>query len=45
MYEELDSMAFIGGYITVMAREPEHVKSKMLLHFQELMEDREAYGW
>ena len=45
MYEELDSIAFMNGYISVMAREPEHVKSRILLHLQELMEDGEAYGW
>ena len=44
VYKELGSMAFINGYITVMAKEPEHIKSRMLLHLQELMEDGEAYG-
>ena len=43
-YEELDSMLFVNGYNTVMAREPEHIKYMMLLHLQELMEDGEAYG-
>ena len=45
MYEELDSMTFVNGYITVMAKESEHVKSRMLVHLQELMEDGEANGW
>ena len=31
VYKELDSMTFINGYITVMAREPEHMKSRMHL--------------
>ena len=44
MYEELDSMVFVNGYITVMAREPEHIKYRVLLHPQELMEDGEAYS-
>ena len=45
MYEKLDSMPFITGYITVMARVPEHIKSRMLLHLQKLKDDGEAYGW
>ena len=45
VYEELSSMAFVNGYLTVMAREPEQVTCKMLLHLQELMEDEEAYSW
>ena len=45
VYEELDSITFINGYITMMAKEPELIKSRMLLHLQELMEHREGYGW
>ena len=45
VYEELDSMAFVNGYLTVMGRETHHVKSKMLSHLQERMEDGESYGW
>ena len=45
VYEEMGSMAFVNGYITVMAVEMDSTKVSILLHLQELMEDREAYGW
>ena len=38
-------MAFIDGYITVMNRESLPIKTLMLAHLQELMEDGERYGW
>ena len=38
-------MAFVNGYISVMAMEMEQVKVRMLSHLQEMMEDGEAYGW
>ena len=38
-------MPFVNRYIMVMARESEHVRARMLLHLQELMEDGEAYSW
>ena len=44
VYEEMDSMAFVNGYITVMAGETESTKFRMLIHLQEFMEDGEAYG-
>ena len=31
--------------LTVMAMEPDHIKAKMLIHQQELIEDSVAYGW
>ena len=37
-------MAFINGYLNVMAREMDYVKSNMLGHLQELMEDGESYS-
>ena len=45
IYDQLCSMAFVDGYITVMSREPPHIKVLMLSHLQELMEDGEHYGW
>ena len=33
------------GYITVMAKETPHIKTLMVSHLQELMEDREHYRW
>ena len=44
-HENLDSMNFVNGYLTVMAMEPVHIKAKMLSHLQELTEDGVAYGW
>ena len=38
-------MAFVNGYLSVMAMEMEQVKVRMLNHLQEMMEDREAYVW
>ena len=34
VYNELDSMAFINYYLTVMARELEQIKVRMLTHPQ-----------
>ena len=45
IYDQLSSMAFVDGYLTVMAREPPHIKYIMLNHLQELMEDSEWYRW
>ena len=30
IYDQLDSMAFVNGYLTVMARETETIKARML---------------
>ena len=38
-------MVFVNGYLLVMAMEMEQVKVKKLNHLQEIMDDREAYGW
>ena len=35
----------MNGYLSVMAKEMEQVKVRMLNHLQEMMEDRKAYGW
>ena len=43
-YENISSMAFVDGYITVINREPLPIKKLMLAHLQELMEDGEHYG-
>ena len=45
IYEQLSSMAFVNGYLTVMLRETPHIKALMLDYIQELMEDGERYGW
>ena len=45
IYEEMSSVLFVNGYLTVMAEELEEVKSHMLRHLQELMADEKAYGW
>ena len=39
IYDQLNNMAFVNGYLTVMAREPEQMKVRMLTHLQELFED------
>ena len=44
-YENISSMAFVDGYITVINREPLPIKKLMLAHLQELKEDGEHYGW
>ena len=38
-------MGFVNGYLTVIARETENIKDRMLSHLQELMEDGQHYGW
>ena len=38
-------MAFVNGYISVMAMETKQVKVWMLNNLKEMMEDGEAYGW
>ena len=45
IYDQLSSMAFVNGYLAVMALESDQVKMRMLAHLQEMMEDRETYGW
>ena len=41
IYEELNTVLYVNGYITVLMEE---VKEHMLQYLQELMEDAEAYG-
>ena len=43
-YDQLDTMDFVNGYLTVMARETEKIKARMLSHLQEPMEDGQHYG-
>ena len=38
-------MAFVNGYLTVMAIESVQIKLRMLTHLQELMDDVQDYGW
>ena len=45
IYNQLPSMAFVNSYLTVMFREPPHIKALMLNHLQELIEEVEHYGW
>ena len=45
VYEHISTMAFVDSYITVMAKESHNIKTLMLCHLQELMEDGECYGW
>ena len=45
MHEDLSSLAFVNGYLSVMALESQNIKARMLTHLQEIMEDGEAYGW
>ena len=42
---QMSSVHFVNEYLTVMAEEPEEVKSEMQWHRQELIEDAEVYGW
>ena len=37
VYDQLDTMGFVNGYLTVMARETEKIKARVLYHLQELM--------
>ena len=37
-------MAFVNGYLAVMALESPHIKDSMLSHLQELIEDGDVYG-
>ena len=39
------SPAFVYGYLTIVAKEPDHIKTTMLSPFHELMEGGEQYGW
>ena len=41
VYKNIPSVAFVDGYITVMGQEPSRIRSIMLTHLQELMEDGE----
>ena len=39
-------MVFVDGYFTfVMVKQPEYLKTKMLSHIHELMDDEENYRW
>ena len=42
VYEELSSMAFVKGYLTVMDTQKQDIKKHMNSHLQDLMEDGEA---
>ena len=42
VYENISSMAFMDGYITVMSGESLLIKNLMLTHLQELIEDGEC---
>ena len=37
-------MAFVNGYLMVMAGQSAATKASMLVHLQKLIEDAEAYG-
>ena len=45
VYEEMNSVLFVNGYLTVMVDESEELKPHMLRHLQELIGDDKAYGW
>ena len=45
IYDQVSSMIFVDWYLTVVSREPSHIKALILDHLQELMEDHEHYGW
>ena len=45
LYEDLLAMSFVNGYLEVLATVKDDTKQLMLSHLQELMADREAYGW
>ena len=45
VYESISTMAFVDGYITVMAKELPRISAIMLMHLQELIEDGGRYGW
>ena len=45
VYEEMSSILFVNGYLTIKGEKTEEVKGHMLQHLQDLMEDAEAYSW
>ena len=45
VYEQICSIAFINGYITVMSKEPPHIKALRLTHLQEHIENGVHYRW
>ena len=45
IYYQKDSMAFVNGYLAVIARELEQINARMRTHLQELMEDGQHCGW
>ena len=45
IYNQLNSVAFLIGYLAVMVLESDQVKEGMLAHLQEMMQDGEVYGW
>ena len=45
VYVELSVMAFVREYLIVMDSQTQNIKTLMESHLQDLMEDREAYGW
>ena len=42
--KNISSMAFVDGYIMVMTKELSRIRTFMLSHLQEVMEDGERYG-
>ena len=44
-YQSLSCMAFINGYLSIMAQQTDIIRNQMASHLHELMEDGEIFGW
>ena len=40
-----NSIAFVNGYLSIMALPMDILRHKMASHLQEMMEDGETFGW
>ena len=43
VYDSISCMAFVNGYLAIMAGQNDTLKNKMAIHLQEMMEDRETW--
>ena len=44
-YHSLSCMAFVNGYLSIMALQMDIIRNKMAIHLHEIMDDDETFGW
>ena len=44
-FQSLSCLAFVNGYLSIMAQQMDIIRNQMATHLQESMEDGEIFGW